>query len=73
MGYNPENWNPNTRDVDLEWLAAIDRDRIEELKRENEFLRELVRRLEKSNEKLGLENHRLKGEGKGWNKNVTKG
>jgi hypothetical protein len=42
-----------------------------QLIKENENLQGLVRRLEKSNQQLGEENHRLGGEGTGWNKNVT--
>ena len=43
---------------------------IEDLKKQNESLWGLIRRLEKSNQELGEENHRLKGNGEGWNRNV---
>lgn len=42
--------------------------KIKELEQENANLRGHIRRLEKSNQELGEENHRLKGKGEGWNK-----
>ena len=44
--------------------------KIHELETINSNLRGHIRRLEKSNEDLGLENHKLKGRGQGWNQNV---
>jgi hypothetical protein len=35
-----------------------------------ENMQGLIRRLEKSNQQLGEENHRLGGTGVGWNKNI---
>jgi FtsZ-binding cell division protein ZapB len=51
---------------DAYWLI----EEIAKLRIENENLRGHVRRLERSNQQLGEENHRLKGGGVGWNKNV---
>jgi hypothetical protein len=45
-------------------------DTIRQLTEFNENLQGLIRRLEKSNQKLGEENHRLGGKGVGWNKNI---
>lgn len=43
---------------------------LNNLQKEVENLRGHIRRLEKANEQLGLENHKLKGRGQGWNQNV---
>lgn len=42
-------------------------DEILRLRQENASLSGHILRLEKSNQELGEENHRLKGQGTGWN------
>lgn len=54
---------------DIEWRQEAIK-RIAELMAERDSLLGHVRRLEKSNQELGEENHRLKGTGIGWNANT---